>query len=163
MTDDEGDEPRIRGYTGAVIGYSGSTRIAVQSLQDTKVLDTGTDYHVWNNSNKVKINKLAAPGDVIMAGDKLVAIEAYGTIRIPIKLSRSSNSKLLILDNIILAPTFFTSIISIGKLKQAKIEVNFWTNMIINYGNRLGVIREFEEILEGGHFILVMTSSLREH
>jgi hypothetical protein len=89
----------------------------VQSLQDTKVLDTGTDCHVWNNSNKVKINKLAVPGDVIMAGDKLVAIKAYGTIRIPIKLSRSSNSKLLILDNVILVPIFFTSIISISKLK----------------------------------------------
>jgi hypothetical protein len=117
MTDDEGDEPRIRGYAGAVIGHSGLTRTAVQSLQDAKVLDTGTDCHVWNNSDEVKINKLAALGDVIMAGDKLVAIEVYGTVRILMKPSRSSNSKLLILDNVILVPTFFTSVISIGKLK----------------------------------------------
>jgi hypothetical protein len=72
---------------------------------------------VWNNSDEVKINKLAVLGDVIMAGDKLVAIEAYGTVRILMKPSRSSNSKLLILDNVILVPTFFTSVISIGKLK----------------------------------------------
>jgi hypothetical protein len=83
------------------------------------------------------MTKQAQPGDVIMAGETLVPIEGFGIVDMPVKSSTGA-IKIMRLTDVALVPTFFTSVVSVDRLKAARYEVSTWKNCIIDHGSEGG-------------------------
>jgi hypothetical protein len=168
--EDEEDRPtaRVESRVAAVI-----SRVAISAsnhLQHLKAADSGSDGHVWNNSQEITITKQAQPGDVIMAGETLVPIEGFGIVDMPVK-SPTGAIKIMRLTDVALVPTFFTSVVSVDRLKAARYEVSTWKNCIIDHGSEGGkdlgdVFCSMWQPPQGGHWILstsAMFDSERVH
>ncbi|KAF2436694.1 hypothetical protein EJ08DRAFT_691853 [Tothia fuscella] len=132
----ESPEPKIIGNIQAVCLYAAASVSSVPRdvvLKDLKIGDSGADWHVWNNSREVNITRQAEDDEFLLAGDRAIKIEAWGNVRMPVRLPRSTELGLMILNDVILVPTFFTSVVSTRKLKKSGFEINTWTNQVIRH------------------------------
>jgi hypothetical protein len=79
----EYEEPQA--HVGVIIARIASINQKHNHLLHTKILDSGTDCHVWNNADDVEITRRPSRSEYIMAGASTVPITGYGTVKVPIQ------------------------------------------------------------------------------
>jgi hypothetical protein len=86
-------------------------------LANSAILDSGSTIHIFNKLSRFKKPpKMAAPSDVVWAGEHPVKIEGYGSV--DVKLNTPSGTKFLTLHNVAFCPTFACNIISKRQLER---------------------------------------------
>lgn len=85
-------------------------------LQNSWILDSGTDIHVCNDSARFKFERAAQEDDWIVSGKTTYEIEAFGTVDITAK--GPDGPIILRLLNVALAPGFMSNLVSLRRMTE---------------------------------------------
>ena len=120
---DDGGQPDDSGtpHQTHVAYYSAFGNRSVQNtpLLHSWILDPASDLHVCNNANEFIWKQPASDNDILIAGGTITPIEAWGECRIP--LQTPHGTKQTTLKHVALIPSFFTSLVSLSRLRSSKV------------------------------------------
>lgn len=115
------------------------------------LLSSATNIHVCNNATEFVWKAPAAPDDVVFAGASEVRIEAWGEVEIP--LTTTDGNKFTTLKRVALIPSFFTSLVSLGRLYLSNVHFDSGKSILYRGGNPPEHIANLSEV--GGQWFLV--------
>ena len=115
------------------------------------MLSSASDVHVCNNATEFVWKAPAAPDEVVFAGASEVRIEAWGEVNIP--LTTANGTKITTLKRVALVPSFFTSLVSLGRLSSSNVHFDSGKSILYRGGTPPEHIANLSRV--GGHWLLV--------
>ena len=94
-----------------------SFSVADYPLRHSAILDTGTTLHIFNEVSRFLDLRTARTGDFVWAGERKIAIQAYGTVDIVVQ-GPKRQKQLMRLYNVALCPTIVCNLVSYQLLER---------------------------------------------
>ncbi|KAF2024704.1 hypothetical protein EK21DRAFT_26232, partial [Setomelanomma holmii] len=113
-------------------------------------LDPATDIHICNNPAEFYWKAPAADDDIVLAGASDTPIEAWGEVTIP--LLTPSGIKTTTLKRVALILSFFTSLVSLWRLRLSDIHFDSGRNVLYRAGTPREDIANLTQL--GGYWLV---------
>lgn len=152
------DSDRTDRHQAHAIHYSAFSNEGLPkcSLTHSWILDPGSDIHICNNAEEFVWKYPATEHDIILAGGSENNVSAWGEV--DIELDTPSGKKRMILKNVALVTSFFTSLISLSRLISANIHFDSGRNCLYRLDNATNsTIANLTPF--GGHWLAVSRDS----
>jgi hypothetical protein len=107
--------PIITSNSKAIL--SGTT-IPQYTLYNSFILDSGATDHVCNKRERFSEFRKAHPDDTMYAGDSIVPIEGWGSVRIVVKTLTLLKYRILDLYDVAYIPSFNMNIVALYRLMK---------------------------------------------
>jgi hypothetical protein len=91
------------------------------TLYNSFILDSGATDHIYNKRERFSEFRKAHPDDTIYAGDSIVPIEGWGSIRIVVKTPTLLKYRTLDLHDVAYIPSFNTNIVALHRLMKQNV------------------------------------------
>ena len=95
--------------------YTASTSTSDYHLRDSFILDSGASIHICNRRSRFQDLRPASEDDVIYAGNTIIPIEGFGSVKIIIQAPDGPRE--IMLTDVALVPTFHTNVASLRRFK----------------------------------------------
>ncbi|CAE7204972.1 hypothetical protein PTNB73_07013 [Pyrenophora teres f. teres] len=155
---DAGDQPTDQStheaYAVFSAAFNNQQAFRQHPLLHSWTLDPATDIHICNNPAEFQWKTPAADDDVVLAGGSEFLIEAWGEVTIP--LSTPIGIKKATLERVALIPSFFTSLVSLWRLKSSDIHFDSGRNVLYRIGPPREDVAKLTQL--GGHWLIVHRS-----